>query len=356
VTRACASGLQAITDAVSAIERGDADVLIAGGSDSTSNAAVNLPNKAVHALAPLAFGKAKGMQDYLGVLAQLMPLSDIMPSMPKIAERTTGEVMGESAEKMARRNGITRQEQDALAARSHRLRGRGRQLGSLRVRGHPRRDQQGLGPRGHHHPWRHQRREAGQAAPRVREGRHGHRRQRHAPHGRRVLHPAHERREGRGARLHGPRAFRSWSYVGVDPTDQLLMGPAIAMPRALERAGLELADVDLVDIHEAFAAQVLSVPRCWAARPSPKSAWAASTAVGTIDDAKLNVHGGPSRSVTRSAPPARAWSPRWPTSCTRPARRPRARHLRRRRPRRGRGARARLKEERPRHRRRALHV
>ena len=120
VTRACASGLQAVTSAVAAIERGDADVIIAGGSDSTSNASVALPNKAVHALAPLAFGKAKGMQDYLGVLSQLMPINEVLPSMPKIAERTTGEVMGESAEKMARRNGVTRQAQDALAARSHR--------------------------------------------------------------------------------------------------------------------------------------------------------------------------------------------------------------------------------------------
>jgi len=50
-----------------------------------------------------------------------------------------------------------------------------------------------------------------------------------------------------------------WAYVGVDPADQLLIGPALAMPRVLARAGLELRDVDLVDMHEAFAAQVLSV-------------------------------------------------------------------------------------------------
>ena len=54
-------------------------------------------------------------------------------------------------------------------------------------------------------------------------------------------------------------AVVSWAYVGVDPADQLLMGPALAMPKALDRAGLALEDVDLVDMHEAFAAQVLSV-------------------------------------------------------------------------------------------------
>src|SRR6185369_10181251 len=88
VTRACASGLQAITVAAAAIERGDADVVIAGGSDSTSNAEIKLPQKVVHALAPLALGKPTPA-DYLGVLGQLVPLSEILPQRPRIAERTT---------------------------------------------------------------------------------------------------------------------------------------------------------------------------------------------------------------------------------------------------------------------------
>src|SRR5580704_14993496 len=70
VTRACASGLQAITVAAAEIERGNVDVVVAGGSDSTSNATIALPSKVVHALAPLAFGKPTAA-DYLGVLSQL---------------------------------------------------------------------------------------------------------------------------------------------------------------------------------------------------------------------------------------------------------------------------------------------
>ncbi|MCA9641540.1 MAG: acetyl-CoA C-acyltransferase, partial [Myxococcales bacterium] len=118
VTRACASGLQAITLAAAAIERGEADVIIAGGSDSTSNAPITLPSKVTHSLAPLALGKPSPA-DYLAALSQLTPITEILPRQPKIAERSTGEVMGESAERMAKRNAISREAQDELAARSH---------------------------------------------------------------------------------------------------------------------------------------------------------------------------------------------------------------------------------------------
>src|SRR5690606_14302993 len=69
VTRACASGLQAVTSAAAAIERGEYDIMIAGGSDSTSGAEVKLPQKIVHATAPLAPGKPKP-KDYLSAIAQ----------------------------------------------------------------------------------------------------------------------------------------------------------------------------------------------------------------------------------------------------------------------------------------------
>jgi acetyl-CoA acyltransferase len=87
-------------------------------------------------------------------------------------------------------------------------------------------------------------------------------------------------------------AIKSWSYVGVDPADQLLMGPALAMPKALERAGLKLQDVDLVDMHEAFAAQVLSVLKMLASPAFARARLGTDTAPGEIDTAKLNVHGG----------------------------------------------------------------
>jgi acetyl-CoA acyltransferase len=87
-------------------------------------------------------------------------------------------------------------------------------------------------------------------------------------------------------------AFKSWSYVAVDPADQLLLGPAIAVPKALERAGLKLADIDIVDMHEAFAAQVLSVLKMLGSRAFARERLGRDEAVGDIDPDKLNPYGG----------------------------------------------------------------
>ena len=292
VTRACASGLQAVTTAAAAIERGEYDVAIAGGSDSTSNAELKLPQKVVHALAPLAFGKATP-KDYLGVLSQLMPLSEVLPKMPKIAERTTGQVMGESAEEMAKRNEISREAQDEFAMRSHHRAAAAIASGRLRkeicrvetdggkvvtadtiVRADTSMDKlaklrpvfakDGTLTAGNSSALT-----DGAAA---------------------VLLMSEEKARALGMK---PLAFfRSWAYTGVDPADQLLMGPALAMPMALDRAGLTLQDMDLVDMHEAFAAQVLSVLKMLGSDAFARARLGRDRAVGEVDPAKLNVHGG----------------------------------------------------------------
>jgi acetyl-CoA acyltransferase len=292
VTRACASGLQAVTLAAAAIERGEADVVLCGGSDSTSNAEIKLPQKVVHAAAPLVFGKATP-GDVLGVVAKMFPLSEVLPKVPKIAERTTGQVMGEAAEEMARRNEISRQAQDEFTLRSHQRAaaaiasgrfakeivpvdtGGGRwvhtdtlvradtsleKLGKLR----PVFAKDGSLTAGNSSPLT-----DGAAA---------------------VLLMSEAKAKSLG--LTPLARFASWSYVGVDPADQLLMGPALAMPQALDRAGLSLDQVDLVDMHEAFAAQVLSVLKMMASDAFAKARLGRDKAPGSVDIAKLNVHGG----------------------------------------------------------------
>jgi acetyl-CoA acyltransferase len=293
VTRACASGLQAITAAASAIERGDNDVIIAGGSDSTSNASITLPSKVVHAVAPLALGGKASTADYLGVLSQLMPISEILPRQPKIAERSTGEVMGESAERMAKRNEIARKAQDEFAVRSHHRAAAAIAAGRFDDEIVPVQTPAGK--------WVHA---DGLVRADTSVDKLSKLRPVFAKDGTltagnssaltdgaaAVLLMSEEKAKSLG--LKPLAAVTSWSYVGVDPADQLLMGPALAMPKALARAGKKLADVDVVDMHEAFAAQVLSVLKMLASAPFARARLGTEEAFGEIDPEKLNVHGG----------------------------------------------------------------
>lgn len=296
VTRACASGLQAVVSAVQMIERGDAHVVIAGGSDSTSNAEVKLPQKVVHAVAPVALSGKAGLADWLGAAKKLTPpfarLGDVLPQRPKIAERSTGEVMGEASEKMAVRNGISRESQDAFAVASHHRAAAAIAAGRFErevapveagrktvyadglVRATTSVEQLGkLRPvfaKGGSVT-------AGNASP-LTDGAAA------------VLVMSEEAASALG--MKALARFRSWAFVGVDPRDQLLVGPALAIPKALDKAGLRLGDADLVDLHEAFAAQVLAVVKLLGSAAFAEERLGKSGAVGDIDPARLNVHGG----------------------------------------------------------------
>jgi acetyl-CoA acyltransferase len=87
--------------------------------------------------------------------------------------------------------------------------------------------------------------------------------------------------------------LRSWAYAALDPNDGLLMGPAYASPIALDRAGLRLADLDIVDMHEAFAAQVICNTKAFASRRfAEEKLGRTSGPLGEIDEDRFNVHGG----------------------------------------------------------------
>ncbi|MEY4579636.1 MAG: hypothetical protein RL701_4339 [Pseudomonadota bacterium] len=292
VTRACASGLQAITSAAAAIERGDADVIIAGGSDSTSNAPISFPSKLTRTLAPIALSGKATPHDLLGVLAQLTPLSDFLPRQPRVAERTTGEVMGESAERMAKRNEISRQAQDEFALRSHKRAARAIATGVFD-------DEVGRleTPHGYVHVDGLVRADTSlEKLSKLRPV--------FAKDGTITAGNASALTDGAAAivlmseekaRALGYKplaALKSWAYNAVDPADQLLMGPALAVPNALKRAGLELSEIDVVDMHEAFAAQVLSVMKMLGSQAFAQERLGRDRAVGEVDPDKLNIYGG----------------------------------------------------------------
>ncbi|HVH40378.1 MAG TPA: acetyl-CoA C-acyltransferase FadI [Gemmatimonadaceae bacterium] len=292
VSRACASANQAITDAADQIALGHATVAIAGGAESLSNVPILHSRGFSDAL--VAASKAKTLtqrvQAFSGIRAK-----DFIPITPAISEPTTGETMGQSAEKMAKLNGITREEQDRLAYDSHRNAHAGTVDGRLTaeivpVTLPPKYEQAMTQDNGIRSDTsleqlaalkpvfdkRYGTVTAGNASP-LTDG------------GAAVLLMREDVAKERG---YVAKAYiRSYAYAALDPGEQLLQAPVLAAPVALQRAGLTLKDIDLVEMHEAFAAQVLSNLRGFESRQWAERA-GFSTPVGTVDRAKLNVMGG----------------------------------------------------------------
>ena len=292
VGRACASANQAITDAADQIVLGNVDVAIAGGAESLSNVPI-LHSRAFSDVL-VAASRARTLGARLGKFSRVRP-RDLVPITPAIAEPSTGETMGQSAEKMAKLNHIPREEQDQFALRSHRLAAAGTQDGRLAsemmpfyvppaydtvlthdngVRTDTSLEQlQALKPV---FDKRYGSVTAGNSSP-LTDGAAA------------VILMSAEKADALG---YQPLAYiRSYAYAALDPGEQLLQAPVLAAPVALERAGLTLADIDIVEMHEAFAAQVLSnlqgfESRTWAQRAG------FSEPVGEVDRSRLNVMGG----------------------------------------------------------------
>jgi len=292
VSRACASANQAITDAADQIALGHLDVAIAGGSESLSNIPILHSQRFAETL--VLASKAKSLPARLRILARLRP-KDFIPITPAIAEPTTGETMGQSAEKMAKLNAITREEQDHFALRSHRLASAGTADGRLTAEIMPvyvppkfetvltsdngiREDTsyEALAALKPVFDRKYGSVTAGNSSP-LTDG------------AACVLLMNEEKAKALGYPTLG--IIRSYAYAALDPGEQLLQAPVLAAPVALKRAGLTLKEIDLVEMHEAFAAQVLSnlkgfESQYWAERAG------FSQPVGEVDRAKLNVMGG----------------------------------------------------------------
>ncbi|TVP56808.1 MAG: acetyl-CoA C-acyltransferase FadI [Gemmatimonadales bacterium] len=293
VSLACASANQAIADGASLIELGYADVVVAGGSESLSHIPITVSDRLSATL--IEASRAKSLRDRAGAIAGIRP-RDLIPVQPQIAEPTTGETMGESAERMAKENGISREDQDAWAYRSHRLAQEGVEDGRLADEIVPvyvppafeevmdadngiRPDTSlealaGLRPvfdRDHGSVT------AGNASP-LTDGA-----------------AAVLLMSEKAARVHelAPLGYiRSFAVTSLDPAGQLLQGPAYAAPLALERAGLTMDDIDMMEMHEAFAAQVLSNLQALDSDTFARDELGRSSRVGHPDEDRINVMGG----------------------------------------------------------------
>ncbi len=286
VRRACATSLQAAASGAQAILSGEHEVVIVGGADSLSDVPVGASEALAKAL--IAAKQAPSLGAKLRALASLRA-ADLAPRIPDIRERATGLSMGESAEAMAREHGLARAAQDAWAVRSHARASEAWARGlfdgevvAIAGLGRDNLVREGVTV------------EALAALRPVFDRAHG------------TLTPGNSSaltdgasalllmREQKARALGlAPLGFvRSWGFAALDPREGLLMGPAYATPIALDRAGITLADVDVIELHEAFAAQVLCNLDAFASRSFAEEKLGRARAIGEVDEAKLNLHGG----------------------------------------------------------------
>jgi acetyl-CoA acyltransferase len=293
VNLACASSTRAMTFGAAAILAGEADVVLAGGAESLSNVPIQFSRKAAHTF--MEFSRAKTLPQRVGTLSKLRP-ADLAPVAPAIAEYTTGQSMGESAEKMAKENDISRVAQDEIALLSHQRAAAATADGRLTAQiapafPPPKYDKAVTADNGVRADTsmealaklkpvfdrRYGTLTAGNSSP-LTDG------------GSAILLMSEEKAKALG---YTPLGYiRSYSFSALNPGEQLLQGPAYAAPAALDAAGLTLADIDLVEMHEAFAAQILSNLKALASRKFAERELGRSTPVGVVDLARFNVTGG----------------------------------------------------------------
>lgn len=293
VTRACASANQAITNAADSIMSGNADVAIAGGAESLSDIPV-LFSKGFRTILYNSHREKNFMQKVKPFLG--LHLRDLAPEALGLVEPSTGLTMGESAEKMARENHISREDQDAFAYRSHNLAHKATENGRLKEEiirtlvppdfsivatadNGIRKDTsiEALSKLSPVFDRRYGTVTAGNSSP--------------LTDGASVLLLMSE--EKAKALGYEPLGYiRSYAYAALSPDDQLLMGPAYATPIALERAGLSFGEIDLIEMHEAFAAQALSNIQAFASKKFAEEKLGRGSPIGEINMDKFNVSGG----------------------------------------------------------------
>ena len=288
--RACGTSLDNAIIVANKIAVGQIDAGIAAGADTTSDVPIVYGARLRKRL--LAMNRARTPMDKLKAAGSGFSLGELKPSFPGVAEPRTGKSMGDHCEMMAKEWNISREAQDQLALDSHHKLAAAYEEGFFDDLIVPFR---GLKRDGFLRPDSTMERLAS-------------------------LKPAFDKRSGNGTLTAGNSTglsdgaaavllasdewaaqcglkiqayLRDAEVAAVDFVhgEGLLMAPTVAVPRMLARQGLTLQDFDFYEIHEAFAAQVLCTLRAWESADYCKNRLGLDAPLGSIDPAKLNVHG-----------------------------------------------------------------
>lgn len=292
VTQACISANRAITNTVEAIQAGVMKTAVAGGVESTSDAPVRISDQFKAVL--LKAQKAKGAKDYWALFKQFK-FKDLVPVAPAIAEFSTGETMGQDADRLAARFGVTRQEQDEFALRSHQLAAKAWEEGKF-----DKEVQAIIAPPSFEPMEQDNTFYANSSIEKLSSLRPVFVR----PNGTVTAGNASPLTDGASACLlmdvdeakkqgYNPNiVIQGYSYSAHDPNGELLLGPAFTIPKLLNEAGLKISDVDVFEIHEAFAGQVLANLAALKDKEFCVGRLGLSDAFGEIPMDKINTQGG----------------------------------------------------------------
>merc|ERR1719370_1499324 len=290
VTMACISANQAITTCLGMMAMGVYDVCIAGGIEFMSDVPIRHSRKMRQLM--LSANKAKTAGAKLGLLAKIRP-DYLAPELPAIAEFSTNETMGHSADRLAAAFGVTRLEQDDFARRSHQMAKDAQERGDLSdvipVKVPKGKDFVSLdnGIRVSSEA------QMAKLKPAFIK-----------PHGTVTAANSSFLTDGASACLVmsedkakelglTPKAyFRTFTYVSQDPKDQLLLSPAYVTPVILKKQGLKLSDVSVLEYHEAFAGQILANIKAMGSDKFCQEHMGLKEKVGHIDFDKFNLWGG----------------------------------------------------------------
>ncbi len=292
VSRACATSYQSVASIADSIRLGRIQVGIAGGADSSSVVPIQVSRRLSAMLVKLS--KVRTLAEKVKILTKLR-LKDLSPVPPAVKEYSTGLTMGMNAEQMARDHFISRSDQDDLAHRSHLLASKAWNEGLLdnevmttyippykdylkkdnNIRFDSQRDAYDkLRPA---FDKKYGTITAANSTP-LTDGASA------------VLMMSEDKAKVLGYEPLG--YISSYAFAAIDATHDMLMGPSYATPMVLDAMKMTLKDIDLIDMHEAFAAQTLCNINAFSSTEFAKNKLHRTRAIGNIDMQKFNILGG----------------------------------------------------------------
>ncbi len=295
-TVACISAGAAIVNGANMISCGDANAVIVGGVETFSDPPIKVSKAYRRFILDMTmFKRPKSLGGKLKLLRKMKLTDFVMPERPALGEYSTGLIMGQNADRLAKRLGISREDQDQYAALSHKRASQAMKSGKFKdevvpvvVPGKDRAITADNGPRED---------ATAETLSRLKSAfdkRYGTVTAANSSFltdgAAAVLLMSEKKAKALGLKPKG--YIRSHAFTGQDLWEELLLGPAFAIPRAVKKGGIKFSDIGVFEIHEAFAAQMLGVIRSLESDTFGREKLGLPGRAGRVNMDRLNIYGG----------------------------------------------------------------